>query len=164
MAWLCTKDNTYRNSQMVIVTGPNLDLAIKLVRRLKGLLYPKLGIIFDSKETCLELNGCLIEAFPSNHIDSFRSLTNPSFILLDESDMFRKSEQEDIRHVSERYIGKSDPYIVMLSTPGSPGGLMESIKKEPEHSCIYKRLFLDFDYGVGKIYTQEEIAKARMSP
>ena len=35
--------------------------------------------------------------------------------------MFRKSEQEDVRHVSERYIGKSDPYIVMVSTPNMPG-------------------------------------------
>jgi hypothetical protein len=29
MAWLCTKDDTYKNSQMVIITGPNLDLATK---------------------------------------------------------------------------------------------------------------------------------------
>jgi hypothetical protein len=34
MAWLCTKDNQCRNSQMVIVTGPNLDLAVKLVKNL----------------------------------------------------------------------------------------------------------------------------------
>jgi hypothetical protein len=115
MAWLCTKDDSYKNSQMVIVTGPNLDLAIKLVRRLKNIFYPKLGITFDDKETVLNLNGCEISAYPSNHIDSFRSLTNPAFILLDESDMFRKSEQEDVRHVSERYIGKSDPYIVLVS-------------------------------------------------
>jgi hypothetical protein len=27
--------------------------------------------------------------------------------LLDEADFFRKSEQEDVRHVSERYIAKS---------------------------------------------------------
>jgi hypothetical protein len=78
--------------------------------------------------------------------------------------MFRKSEQEDIRHVSERYIGKSDPYLVMVSTPNKPGGLMESIKKEPEQTCIYKRLFLDYHYGLGKIYTAEEIEKAKMSP
>jgi hypothetical protein len=32
MSWLCLKDNTYQNSQMVIVTGPNIDLAIKLIR------------------------------------------------------------------------------------------------------------------------------------
>ena len=31
-----------------------------------------------------------IEAFPSNHIDSFRALDNPKFILLDEADFFRK--------------------------------------------------------------------------
>ena len=30
MAWLCLKDNEYQNSQFVIVTGPNIDLAIKL--------------------------------------------------------------------------------------------------------------------------------------
>jgi hypothetical protein len=31
MAWLCLKDDSYRNSQMVIVTGPNQELAIKLI-------------------------------------------------------------------------------------------------------------------------------------
>ena len=36
----------------------------------------------------------------ANHIDSFRALDNPKFILLDESDFFRKGEQEDVRHVS----------------------------------------------------------------
>ena len=164
IAWLCTKDDHLCNSQICIVTGPNQDLAIKLIKRLKGIFEPKLGIIFQNKETLLKLNGYTIEAFPSYHLDSFRSLANPSFIQLDECDMFGKSEQQDIRHVSERYIAKSDPYIVMVSTSGSPGGLMESIKKEPEETCIYKRLFLDYNYGLGKIYTREEIEKARMSP
>ena len=82
MAWLCAKDDTYRNSQMVIITGPNLSLAVKLIQRLKNIFEPKLGITFDSKETIFELNGCTIEAFQSNHLDSFRSLTNPAFLLL----------------------------------------------------------------------------------
>ena len=42
-------------------------------------------------------------------IDSFRALENPKFILLDECDFFRKSEQEDVRFVTERYIGKVRP-------------------------------------------------------
>lgn len=92
MAWLCVKDDIHRNSQMCIVTGPNIDIAIKLIKRLKGIFEPKLGIIFDNKETVLELNRCSIEAYPSNHLDAYRALTNPKFILLDESDMFRKSE------------------------------------------------------------------------
>ena len=57
-----------------------------------------------------------------------RALENPKFILLDEGDFFRKSEQEDVRFVTERYIGKSDPYIVMVSTPNAPNGLFDKIE------------------------------------
>jgi hypothetical protein len=30
--------------------------------------------------------------------------------------------------------------------------------------CIYKRLKMDYTYGLGKIYSKEEIAKAKKSP
>jgi hypothetical protein len=164
MAWLCLRNDTYRNSQMCIVTGPNIDIAIKLIKRMKALFEPRLHVTFDSKETVLELNGCSIEAYPSNHIDAYRALDNPKFILIDEGDFFRKGEQEDVRHVSERYIAKSDPYIVMVSTPNAPDGLFERIEKESEETCIYKRLFLDYSYGIGNIYTADEIEKAKASP
>jgi hypothetical protein len=164
MAWLCTNGEITESSQMCIVTGPNIDMAIKLIKRLKNIFEPKLGLHFQNKETVLELNGCTIEAYPSNHIDSFRSLDNPKFILLDESDFWRKSEIDNVRHVAERYIGKSDPYIAMVSTPNAPGGLFERIEKEPEESCLYKRLKMDYNYGLGRIYTVEEIEKAKQSP
>jgi hypothetical protein len=159
MAWLCLRNDDYRNSQMCIVTGPNQDIAIKLIKRMKGLFEHKLGVIFANKETVLELNGCSIEVYPSNHLDAYRALDNPKFILLDEANFFRKSEQEDVRHVSERYIAKSDPSMVMVSTPYAPDGLFDSIEKEPEESCIYKRILLDYTYGLEKIYTREEIEK-----
>ena len=149
---------------MCIVTGPNIDIAIKLIKRFKGIFEPKLGINFDNKETVLELNGCIIEAFPSNHLDSYRALDNPKFIFIDEADFFRKSEQDDVRDVSERYIGKSDPYIVLVSTPNAPGGLFEKIEKEPEDVCIYNRLTMDYTYGIDKIYSKAEIEKAMKSP
>src|SRR6266508_2589142 len=78
--------------------------------------------------------------------------------------MFRKGEQEDVRHVSERYIAKSNPFIVMVSTPNAPGGLFEKIGKESESECIYKRVKLDYNYGIGKIYTKEEIEIQKASP
>jgi hypothetical protein len=96
MAWLCLRNDDYRSSQMCIVTGPNIDIAIKLIKRMKGLFQPKLGVTFDSKETVLELNGCTIEAYPSNHIDTYRALENPKFILLDEADFFRKGARRDM--------------------------------------------------------------------
>jgi hypothetical protein len=163
MAWLCLRNDDYKNSQMVIITGPNQELAIKCIKRIKALFEPH-GITFDSKETVINLNGCEIQAYPSNHIDSFRSLTNPKFILLDEADFFRKSEQEEVRHVAERYIAKSDPFIVIISTPNRPDGLFAKIEKEPFDTCIYKKVFLDYTYGLNKIYTIEEIEKAKMSP
>jgi hypothetical protein len=55
---------------------------------MKGLFEPKLGIAFANKETVLELNGCSIEAYPSNHLYAYRALDNPKFILLDEAEFF----------------------------------------------------------------------------
>jgi hypothetical protein len=164
MAWLCLKDDDCKGSQMVIVTGPNQELAIKLIKRTKGLFTDKLGITFDRKETVLEINACSIEAYPSNHIDAFRSLTNPKFILIDEGDFAPKFEQDEVRSVSERYIAKLDPYIVMVSTPNAPGGLFQRIHQEPFDTCLYKKIFMDYTYGLDKIYTKSEIEKAKQSP
>ena len=50
MAWLCLRNDDYKGSQMVIVTGPNIELAIKLIKRIK-LLFEPAGIVFNSKET-----------------------------------------------------------------------------------------------------------------
>lgn len=41
----------------------------------------------------------------------------------------------------------------MISTPNAPDGLFEKIEKEPDKTCLYKRLFLDYTYGLGK-FTQ----------
>ena len=76
MTWLCLRNDDYKNSQMCIVTGPNIDIAIKLIKRMKALFELRLHVIFDSKETVLELNGGSIEAYPSNHTDAYRALDN----------------------------------------------------------------------------------------
>jgi hypothetical protein len=40
----------------------------------------------------------------------------------------------------------------------------ERIEKEPESSCLYKRLFFDYTYGLNKIYARDEITAAKQSP
>ena len=174
MAYLCLRDGMLRGSQMVILTGPRVDLAIGLIKRLKSMFVtsPTLAkfhdpILMDFEEKALdelELNGVIIEAFPSHlGLDSARGLPDVSFVFLDEADFFPKGKQQDARDISERYIGKSDPYIVMVSTPNAPRGLFENIEREAEDKCIYKRIFLDYQYGINKIYTLEEINKAKAS-
>jgi hypothetical protein len=164
MAWLCLKDNTLSGSQMCIVVGPNIEKAIELIKRLKDLFLPKLGVTFDTKETVIELNGVHIEAYPSHHIDAMRSLTSPRFILIDEGDFFPPGQQQDARDVSERYIAKSNPWIVMVNTPNAPEGLFDKMEHEPEDTCLYKRIFLDYTYGLGRIYLEDEIRAAKASP
>lgn len=119
---------------------------------------------FDTKERVIELNGVHIGAYPSNHLDAARGLKDVSFIFLDEADFFRIGEQQNARDVSERYIAESDPWIVMVSTPNAPEGLFERIEKEPESTCLYKRLLLDYTFGLDRIYTEAQIAAAKQSP
>ena len=164
MTWLCLRDDALKGSQMCIVTGPRIDLAVTLIDRMKRLFNARTTLEFDTRETVIELNGVHVEAYPSHHLDSMRGLPNVSFILLDEADFFPLGQQQDARDVSERYIAKSNPWIVMVSTPNAPDGLFEKIEREPEETCLYKRIFLDYTYGLDKIYTRHEIEKAKTSP
>jgi hypothetical protein len=164
MAWLSVKDNALRESQMCIVTGPRIDLAIDLIDRLKKLFYERINATFYTRETVIDINGVRIEAFPSHHLDAMRGLANVSFIFLDEADFFPPGQQQDARDVSERYLAKSNPFIVMVSTPNAPSGLFDRIERESEKDCIYKRIFLDYSFGIDKIYSREEIESAKRSP
>jgi hypothetical protein len=159
ISWLCLRDDKLKGSYVCIVTGPRIELAITLINRLKSLFS---DVKFQDKETVCELNGIRIEAFPSHHLDSMRGLDRVSLILLDEGDFFPIGQQQEARAISERYIAKSDPYIIMVSTPNAPEGFFEMMEREER--CLYHRIFLPYTRGLGKIYTEEEIAKARESP
>jgi hypothetical protein len=132
--------------------------------RLKAIVSARSGIVFNTKETVMLLNDCLIEAFPSHHLDAMRGLTGVKLILIDEGDIFPPGEQENARIVSERYIGKSDPIIAMVSTPHLPGGLFEKIQLEDDKTCIYHRLYLNYRVGLNKVYTEQDIIEAMKSP
>jgi len=161
IAWRCLSSNDMRDKQVdtnvVMITGPRIDLAITVMNRLKALLpdVPK------GKETVCVLNGNRIEAFPSHHLASARGL-NPQIVFLDEADFFPPGQQQEARMVSERYIAKTDPHILMVSTPNLPGGLYENM--ESEEKSIYKRITWNYQVGLNKIYTQEDIRKAKESP
>jgi hypothetical protein len=163
MLWLCVRDNRYTNSQMCIVTGPDLEIALGLIQRMKR-IFENINIFIQNKETVLEVNGVMIKAFPSNHLETYRGLTSPKFIFLDEGDFFRESNIRNVRDTTERYIAKSNPYIVMVSTPNKPDLLFQQIEQEPEDKTMYHRLFFNWQWGIDKMFTQDEINLQRVSP
>lgn len=162
IAWKCLKDDEWKNKQVdvnvVMITGPRIDLAITLMTRLKKLFGDH---EFKSKETVLVLNGNRIEVFPSHHLAPARGL-NPMMVFLDEADFFPPQMQQEARMVSERYIAKTDPYICMVSTPNLPLGLYDTMEREEE--SIYIRKAMNYQVGLGKIFSQEDINKAMQSP
>ena len=81
MAWLCLKDNSLTGSQMCIVTGPKIELAIALIQRMKALFRDRAtpqnsssnrsSFAFDTKTQCeacqLYHSYCLMKLTSFHH-------------------------------------------------------------------------------------------------
>ena len=161
IAWNCLKDDKWRDTQVdvsaVIITGANQDLTNKVVGRMKSLFNSE----FKTKESVVILNGCRIEAFPTNHLSPARGL-NPKVVMLDEADFFPNRYQDEARTVAERYIPKTNPFIVMISTPNLPGGLFERMEDETDNGYVMKQM--DYTIGLNKVFRPEDIETAKKSP
>ena len=163
IAWLCTRDDEFKNNEIdvsvVIFTGASTKLAIRIVDRIKDLFKER---IFTERETIGYINGAKIEAFPSDSTKTARGLS-PFIVLVDEGDFFSRTEQKEVRVTAERYIIKTNPYIIFISTPNLPGGLYDEMEKE--EPIQYHKVFLPYTIGLRDgMYTQEEITEGMKSP
>lgn len=150
MGWLALSSDDFYDKRFVIVTGPKVKIAWDLVRRMKTLYSAY--ILDQSRLDNLFLNGVTIEAFPSNTV-SMRGYEDFKFILLDEADFFEQSEQEEVMAVSRGYIAKTNPWIVMVSTPNQPGSLFHRIEQmKSDEEAGFKRIQYLYERGLGKIY------------
>lgn len=161
LAWICLSSDKLKGSQIVIFTGPRLELAVSLISRLKSMLSKNHDISFTEKETVCNLNGTRIEAFPSHHADSARGLPNISAILVDEFSFIPDRETDNIFDIMLRNVPKSNPYLIAVSTPRQQGDAMYKLLGEKYEDSAFKWLKLDWTYGLGKIFTQEEIDKIK---
>lgn len=159
--WKATHSSIWERALVGVITGPRIDLARQSINRMRDMIMYKYPLSDLTQEHFI-INGVTVYAFPSNHLDTFRGQPSVKFVFLDEADFFRKTDQYDVRDTSERYIGKSDIRIVMVSTPNQPGGLMERIQNE--EPSIYNKLFLDYRIGIGTMFTQEQIDANKESP
>lgn len=160
IAWNCVKDDSWKNQQVdvsvIIITGANQELTNKIIGRIKNLFYGEKH--FKTREKLAVINGCRIEAFPTNHLEPARGL-NPRLVLLDEADFFPARYQDEARTVAERYRIKGDASVVMVSTPNLPGGLYDRMDREEDAG--YHLLELNYEYGEGKVFDPETIAKEK---
>jgi hypothetical protein len=162
IAWKCMKDDKWKGTDVVILTGPRQSLSNDLITMLKNLFLP-FGITFDTSVSTLMLNGCRIRAFPSDHLSAARGIPVVSMIYCDEASWFSPQSQKEVIDVIERYAGKSSSMIVLTSTPNKVGDLMHTILSQPFEKSFYKILRLNYEWGVGKIYTEDDVRIAKKS-
>lgn len=164
MLWLATASDYYRFSQFAIIVGPREKMAHKLIKRMRRMMFKKLGLLLGGNLEGFEINNVEISAYPSNNIDSYRLLDRPKFIFLDEADFFRITLEDDLIDVTERYFGKSDPYVVMVSTPNDIDGLYWHLEKmsHPEDR-VYKWIEQYYEVGIGKIMSLADLERAKRS-
>ena len=158
IVWLCMRNNDLRGSVCFIVTGPRQNLAIEHVQRIERLFEPH-GIYSETRMGLTELNDVFIQTVASKNIDGMRGYDRVPLIFLDEADFFPIGQQKDARDVAEGYIPKTGAKVVMVSTPDRPDGLFATMEQEKDNG--YTKLFLDYTYGLGKIYDPQVIEKEK---
>ena len=162
LVWLCLRNDDLKGSQMIIFTGPRLELAVSLISRIKDFFKP-FGITFPDKETVVNLNGVRIEAFPSHHAATARGLPSVSAVFVDEASYIPDNQASEIMSIMLRYVPASNPFLICVSTPQKPGDMMDQILKQPYETSPFKEILLDWTYGVGKTYDEADILKIKNS-
>jgi hypothetical protein len=166
MLYKATVNDDLRGSTMCILVGPNFQLALGIMDRIRQLLGRKLGLTFDSAQDKIVLNNVTIRSFPSHHVDSLRSLTNVSFLLLSEAAFFPLQDTENILSSVLRFRAKSDPWIVLESTVNRPGDLLDRIFNYPDSQEYqsFEKIRLPYTVGVNTIYEPDLILKQQAMP
>jgi hypothetical protein len=136
----------------MIITGPNVDLAQDLILRAKGFLTKKgLGYI-DHGAYEVDINGSRVKCYPSNNIHSARGKPKVSVFFGDEASFFKLRDDSIVRTVGERYIGKSNSWVIWVSTAGEePKGFFYDIMQEPNtgaEKTIYERFHFYVEAGL----------------
>jgi hypothetical protein len=72
---------------------------------------------------------------------------------------FPNRYQDEARTVAERYIPKTNPHILLISTPNLPGGLFERMEDEIDNGYVMKQM--DYTIGLNKVFRPEDIETAK---
>ena len=146
--WKSLTDDFFFGKEAIIVTGPNVDLAQDIIKRAKDMIREKIDFQ-DLGVYEMVVNGARIKCYPSNNIHSARGKPKISIFFGDEAAFFKIRDDNIVRTVGERYIGKSNSWVVWVSTAGEEvGGFFYDIMNEK--NSIYKKLQFYYEWGLKK--------------
>lgn len=146
--WKSLVDPFFQGKEAIIVTGPNVDLAQDLIKRAKAFIDGKVDYI-DNGAYEFTVNGSRIKCYPSNNIHSARGKPKISIFFGDEAAFFKLQDDRIVRTVGERYIGKSNSWVVWVSTAGETiEGFFYEMMNEPNSAYIKRHFY--YEWGLKK--------------
>ena len=158
---LVNDDLEYKN--IFIISGTHVRHANDVKIKMEDLFRKRFPLIqLESKFTDLWIKNTNIKIFPSRNVKDLRGYTDVSYLFIDEADYFEPSVNSELLHAITRYEEKSNCTTIMVSTPNRPGGLFETIEKDPNSK--YCKIVLDYTVGLDKIYDRKEIGKKKSEP
>lgn len=163
LVWKILYSNELDGKSIFIISGTREEFANYVKKKMEDLFLPRFpNVVFDSKYTELWINKTWIKVMPTKNIKDVRGYMDVAYLFIDEADHFDKSIQEELEPAITAYEEKSKGKTIMASTPNRPHGLFERIEKDPNSK--YKKLFLGYELGLGKIYDPEYIALKKLEP
>jgi hypothetical protein len=161
--WKILYSNELDGKSIFIISGTREEFANYVKKKMEDLFLPRFpNVVFDSKYTELWINKTWIKVMPTKNIKDVRGYMDVAYLFIDEADHFDKSIQEELEPAITAYEEESKGKTIMASTPNRPDGLFERIERDPNSK--YKKLFLGYELGLGKIYDPEYIAQKKLEP
>ena len=158
LVWKILYSNELDGKSIFIISGTREEFANYVKKKMEDLFLPRFpNVVFDSKYTELWINKTLDQGQKD-----VRGYMDVAYLFIDEADHFDKSIQEELKPAITAYEEKSKGKTIMASTPNRPDGLFERIEKDSNSK--YKKLFLGYELGLGKIYDPEYIAQKKLEP
>jgi len=163
LVWKILRNDELEYKSVFIISGTFVHHANELKVRMENLFRRKFPFVnLDSKFTDLWIKNTNIKIFPSRNVKDLRGYTDVAYLFIDEADHFDDSVISELQHAITRYEEKSNCTTIMVSTPNRPGGLFETIERDPNSK--YHKIVLDYTVGLDKIFDRKEIEKKKNEP
>ena len=152
------------HSTIPILTGKNEGIAKDFIQGVRDIFKVRQGIRLFGNNKNIRLpwpNDVLIRAFPSNEdVEAARGQKKVFYSYTDEVDFYTQASGRIVLDINERYVGKSGARIMLVSTPNKPGHILNLVQKYfSKQYLIWK---IDWRYGYGLIYDEEDIRRAML--
>jgi hypothetical protein len=163
LAWKAMSSNILDNKSIFLVSGTREEFSNNIKIRLERLFERKFpNIKFDSKYTELTFgNNTWVKVFPTKRIQDLRGYVDVYYLFIHEADFYDPAEQWELEYVIKAYEEKSNCKIILTSTPNKPDSLFHKIERKEIFKGFFKKLFLDYTYGLDKIYDSAFIEREK---